>query len=621
MARISININKGALELNDIVVGIDLGTTNSLVAYVDQGDKTAKCVGIDDIVIVPSIVYLNKANTPEVGDAAKQGLVDFPESTIFSVKRLLGKSYKEVASHASYFTYRVVDDPYDDMVRVEVNGKYYTAIELSSFILRELKQRAEKVLKVPVTRAVITVPAYFNDSQRQGTRDAGKLAGLDVLRIVNEPTAASLAYGIGLEKEHDTTILVYDFGGGTFDVSVLWIQDGVFEVLSTQGDTYLGGDDIDRSIVNYWLDQLGLQLTDLIPDQIQMLRLLAEKAKMELSHSDRDFETLTYLPEETPLKLSWETFDGLVAPFMARTEKCVKQALLEAKRTSQEIDSVVLVGGSTRLPQVKRLLAAIFGKLKINDSLDPDQVVAIGAAVEADILAGNRRDFLLLDVIPLSLGIETSGGLMDVIISRNSKIPGKAGRQYTTSVDGQVNMKIAVYQGERELVAENRKLGEFELNGIPPMPAGLPKVEVTFLVDADGILKVSAIELRSGIKQDITIKPQNGLTDEMVELMLQEGMANAKKDFETRLLLETITEAKQLKYTAERFMENNKDLLKSEEYSKTMELIRELSMSLETDNKDIIMAKTEALNEFTRPFAERLMDSAIGKALKGIEIK
>jgi molecular chaperone HscA len=619
MAKVAINLSTGSIQQEEIIVGIDLGTTNSLVAYIQPNSRQPRAINDQGRgTIVPSVVHFPQGGeTPIVGTEAKQYLLTDSENTIYSVKRLLGKSYKDLGEHARELGYKVIDDNSEGLVKIRVGDKFYSPIELSAEILRELRARAEHALKTPVNKAVITVPAYFNDSQRQATRDAGRLAGLEVLRIVNEPTAAALAYGIGLSPDDEKTVAVYDLGGGTFDVSILRIQQGIFEVLSTNGDTYLGGDDLDRAIYDHWATEY--QLSTLLfqsAETQQQLRLLAEEAKKQLSQHEAfeaDFNGTT-------LSLSKAKFNELIGPMVERTLTSCRQALTDAGLTPPDLDAVLLVGGSTRVPLVYDSVSAFFQQ-PANNSLNPDEVVALGAAIQADILAGNRRDVLLLDVTPLTLGIETLGGLMDSIIPRNSKIPTKAGRQYTTSVDGQVNLKISVYQGERDLVQENRKLAEFDLRGIPAMPAGLPKVDVNFILNADGILKVEAIELRSNTRQAVEIKPQYGLTDEQVEQMLMDSLTHARADVAARMVIEARTVAEQMLYQVERFVEKNQLHLSEDEITQTAAATQRLRESLETRDKDTILKAVDELEALTSPYAERVMNISIKQAMTGKKIE
>ena len=656
MATVAINLATGTFQQEEIIVGIDLGTTNSLVAYVHPDSRQP--VAINDQgrgSIVPSIVHFPADGAdPVVGTEAREFLLTEPQRTIYSVKRLLGKSYRDLGQHATQLGYKVIDDNSEGLVKIRVDNRFFSPIELSADILKELRARAEHALKTPVNRAVITVPAYFNDSQRQATRDAGRLAGLEVLRIVNEPTAAALAYGIGLSPDEEKTVAVYDLGGGTFDISILRIQQGIFEVLSTNGDTYLGGDDLDRVVAEHWQATFALPAAfQTNPHLQQQLRLAAEMAKKYLSQHDN---FTTHLTDETgqniSVTLTRARFNDLIRPLVDRTIAACRQAVADAGLERYEgrkvggyeglsggaeenspatsypptlapsypkLDAVLLVGGSTRVPLVFDAVSEFFGQ-PANNSLNPDEVVALGAAIQADILAGNRRDVLLLDVTPLTLGIETLGGLLDPIIPRNSKIPTKAGRQYTTSVDGQVNLKIAVYQGERDLVSQNRKLGEFVLTGIPAMPAGLPKVDVNFLLNADGILQVEAIELRSNTRQKVDIKPQYGLTDEQVEQMLMDSLLNAKDDVAARLLIEARTAAEQLLYQVTNFTKKNRQHLTETELTATATQVEVVRTALAGPERDPILKAMDELDELTRPYAERVMNISIQQAMAGKKI-
>lgn len=618
MGKISINIKSGKIaKQSDVIIGIDLGTTNSLVAYIHENKPVAVKGKDGKSTLVPSIVHFAPENEIVVGEAAKLKLIEEPHNTIYSVKRLMGKSYNDLSEIQSYLGYKILDEDTDSLVKINVQDKYYTPIELSAEILKELKKRIEEELEATVSKAVITVPAYFNDAQRQATRDAGKLAGLDVLRIVNEPTAASLAYGFDKLAEDAQTIAVYDLGGGTFDISILKIDNGIFEVLSTNGDTFLGGDDFDKAILDYWYKTYDIKATSLETDRsfAQALRLAAERAKKALSSTESFSETV----HNIDLSLDIETFETQIKSLVNRTITACQSALSDAKLKAIDIDHVIMVGGSTRVSAVKKAVANFFNQ-EVYDKLDPDEVVALGAAIQADILAGNQKEMLLLDITPLSLGIETVGGLMDTIIPRNSKVPIKAGRNYTTSVDGQKNLKIGVYQGERDLVEHNRKLGEFILSGIPPMPAGLPKIEIQFIINADGILKVKAMELRSDIETEIEIRSQYGISEEDMAKMLMDSIQNAEGDMKQRALLEARNEANNIILATDKFLVQNDSILSEEEKSQIKKLHQSLKETVAGTDKDAINKAMEILNEYSAPLAHRAMDANIQASLKGTKL-
>ncbi len=606
------------------VVGIDLGTTNSLVAYVDGG--VAKIIEGADGKLVPSVVTLDDYGAVvAVGQKARQRSMLDASHTVYSVKRLMGKSFQDVKKEAGMLSYRLAPAE-EGLVRIQIGNKLYTPIELSSFVLAELKNRAEHFFNEPVTRAVITVPAYFNDAQRHATKDAGRLAGLDVLRIISEPTAAALAYG--LDRTNEGIVAVYDFGGGTFDISILKIKNGIFEVLATNGDTYLGGDDIDRRLMDLFLTQIrhmtpGFEPT---PEQIQKIRTVAEKTKIELSGKLHVMVEID-LPEagvNYRRNLTNDEFKRLAKTVIDRTRQPCLDAIRDAKIDPEDLDEVVLVGGSTRMPMVKELVKELFGR-KPHDELNPDETVALGAAIQADILAGATTDVLLLDVSPLSLGIETMGGMMSTIIPRNTTIPTKATDTFTTFVDNQTGVEINVFQGERDFVKDNRHLASFTLKGIPPLPAGAAKVDVTFLIDADGILQVRAIETRTGVEQTVEVKPSYGLTDEEVERMLRESIDHAPADIAARRIVESKTEAQRILAATEKVLGQLRRgqlnitaaKLKQIDVASVIDALYALRRALNSEDAAEITKQQALLEVATEPLAKEIMNASVAEALTG----
>ena len=614
MGKIQIDIKTGSLSKPELAVGIDLGTTNSLVAWVDPTLRQTEVFPIArGANLYPSLIRIDRNGFIHTGPEAQPEQTNETENTIYSVKRLIGISSSDYVRTRNLLPYLMQSKFEEGVIKIQdASGNWHSPGELSAYLLRAIKDKASEWKDAVINKAVITVPAYFDETQRMITKKAGEQAGLQVLRIINEPTAACLAYGYGEAGAALRNVVVYDLGGGTFDVSILRVENGVFEVLSTNGNTQLGGDDIDRAIINYWQEKYPALFKEVDGTS---LRILAKKAKEQLTIQTFFEQTL----DSFECQLDRKVLEDLSSPWIDQTIECCERALADAGLQVSDVDDVLLVGGSTRMPYIKKSVSDFFGK-EVNDRINPDEVVAIGAALQAAQLNGLEMGHLLLDVTPLSLGIETAGGLMDVLIPRNSKIPLSASRQYTTQKDGQTSIRISVFQGERELIIDNRELVTFKISGIPAMPAGLPKLNIRFSIDADGLLKVTAHEQRSGIQQEVVVNPVNNLSNDDVEQQLESAILHAQEDKIARARITAIEEAQAMLTSIQKLIQQNRSWIDVGDVNAMQECARQIEQAIDAGRIDELKRLLNQLEIIARPVTEEVMNKAVGDRLRNTHI-